>query len=390
MVDDIKNRPLDEIRAAYKKYLNTQNLSQNTVMTSSTDAFYIWRKKGQEAFWQIVLSDNFEVLGKSTLLELLVQQSSGNAEANLSGYMAHLRRFRRFLKTSGIEFSESKQNSSPAVSAVVNSQDPFILQESPYKFDVDKNGLLALTSGNVDRINFIIENDSNYRSDMDPENKESTYNYIRNHPYTRDYEVILGIVERIDIQNSTHQASSGVKQGDNRGREITAQFICDLPDFYERLKNEDAGLVNQIAGAIPGRYTFSFASKYCTYWSRYLLEADGYSIYDKILREILPYYAWVYIGENHMARKQSKIEKEFGQRNRGDYLGYRNLIDRIRREVECRTGYAITRKDFDHLLWYYYKGDADIKEKGSKILLHKSRTTVALEFVGNERSRLWI
>jgi len=142
-------------------------------------------------------------------------------------------------------------------------------------------------------------------------------------------------------------------------------------------------LVNQIAGAIPGRYTFSFASKYCTYWSRYLLEADGYSIYDKILREILPYYAWVYIGENHMARKQSKIEKEFGQRNRGDYLGYRNLIDRIRREVECRTGYAITRKDFDHLLWYYYKGDADIKEKGSNILLHKSRTTVALEFVGN-------
>jgi hypothetical protein len=118
-----------------------------------------------------------------------------------------------------------------------------------------------------------------------------------------------------------------VKQGDNRGREITAQFICDLPDFYERLKNEDAGLVNQIAGAIPGRYTFSFASKYCTYLSRYLLETDGYSIYDKILREILPYYAWVYIGENHMARKQSKIEKEFGQRNRGDYLGYRNLID---------------------------------------------------------------
>lgn len=207
MVDDIKNRPLDEIRAAYKKYLNTQNLSQNTVMTSSTDAFYIWRKKGQEAFWQIVLSDNFEVLGKSTLLELLVQQSSGNAEANLSGYMAHLRRFRRFLKTSGIEFSESKQDSSPAVSAVVNSQDPFILQESPYKFDVDKNGLLALTSGNVDRINFIIENDSNYRSDMDPENKESTYNYIRNHPYTRDYEVILGIVERIDIQNSTPKES---------------------------------------------------------------------------------------------------------------------------------------------------------------------------------------
>ena len=81
--------------------------------------------------------------------------------------------------------------------------------------------MLALTPRNVDRINFIIENDSNYRSDMDPDNDESTYNYIRNHPYTRDYEVTLGIVERIDIQNSTHQASSGVQQGDNQGREIT-------------------------------------------------------------------------------------------------------------------------------------------------------------------------
>ncbi len=165
MVDDIKNRPLDEIRAAYKKYLNTQNLSQNTVMTSSTDAFYIWRKKGQEAFWQIVLSDNFEVLGKSTLLELLVQQSSGNAEANLSGYMAHLRRFRRFLKTSGIEFSESKQNSSPAVSAVVNSQD-LLFTGSRTSLMLTRMGACA-DLWDVDRINFIIENDSNYRSDMD-------------------------------------------------------------------------------------------------------------------------------------------------------------------------------------------------------------------------------
>jgi hypothetical protein len=71
MIEDIEKRTLDDVRAAYKKYLNGQNLSKNTIMTSSTDAFYIWRKQGADSFWNIVFSDNFETLGKDTLLELL-------------------------------------------------------------------------------------------------------------------------------------------------------------------------------------------------------------------------------------------------------------------------------------------------------------------------------
>ena len=73
MIEDIEKRTLDDVRAAYKKYLNGQNLSKNTIMTSSTDAFYIWRKQGADSFWNIVFSDNFETLGKDTLLELLSQ-----------------------------------------------------------------------------------------------------------------------------------------------------------------------------------------------------------------------------------------------------------------------------------------------------------------------------
>ena len=99
MIEDIADRSLDDIRAAYKKYLGTQNISQNTITTSSTDAFYIWRKQDTETFWRTVLSDDFEALGKATLLDLLRQQSGGNAEANASGYMAHLRRFKRFLQS---------------------------------------------------------------------------------------------------------------------------------------------------------------------------------------------------------------------------------------------------------------------------------------------------
>ncbi len=66
----------------------------------------------------------------------------------------------------------------------------------PYIFDDDNNGIISLTKNNVQRINFIIENDPNYRSDSDPYNENSTYNYIRNHPYTTDYKEILEIVKK--------------------------------------------------------------------------------------------------------------------------------------------------------------------------------------------------
>ena len=80
MIEDVTKRSLDDVRAAYKKYLNEQNLSKNTIMTSSTDAFYVWRKLGADSFWDIIFSDSFEALGKETLLELLRQKSGGNAE----------------------------------------------------------------------------------------------------------------------------------------------------------------------------------------------------------------------------------------------------------------------------------------------------------------------
>lgn len=256
-----------------------------------------------------------------------------------------------------------------------------------FEFDLDKNGFPALTEKNVALIDFLIENDSNYRYDADSNNADSTYNLIRSCGETFDYENILKIVTKVDLQNSTHQASEGSKGG-NKGRELTAAFISKIDDFYGRLKNEDPLLVNEIAKAIPTRYTFSFASKYCNYMSRYLLDGDGYSIYDKIICDILPYYAWIYLGEKYKAQKKSIVAKKFGEKDKGDYAGYRDLIDNIRSKAFEITGYMIHRVDFDHLLWYYFKGDTDVVEKESGKLIYKSRITRALELVGNPSSRL--
>lgn len=256
-----------------------------------------------------------------------------------------------------------------------------------YSFDIDKNGFPALTRKNVELINFLIDNDSNYRYDADPQNADSTYNVIRKFGETYKVDELEKIITKIDLQNSTHQASEG-SRGGNRGRIITAEYISNIENLYERLKNEDAELVNEIAKAIPTRYTFSFASKYCTYMSRYLFEADGYSIYDLILCNILPYYAWVYLGENHKANRNSKVASEYGMKGNGDYKGYRDLIDRIRMKSNELTGYSIRRVDFDHLLWYYFKGDRDVKDTIGNII-YSSRITRALRIVGNDDSRLW-
>lgn len=227
----------------------------------------------------------------------------------------------------------------------------YISTSDAYHFNMDHNGFPALTRDNVRRIDFLIEHDSKYNFNRIKE-------LIQRHKKTQINNEILEIVKLIDVQNSTHQASQG-KNGGNGGREKTADAICKIDDFYTRLEKGDPKLVNEIAKeAIEGRYTFSFASKYCTYVARYTFDgaaADNYSIYDKIICNILPYYAWYYTGTGEYNKKDS-IAKKFGKKDHGDYEGYRDLIDKIRDASKKRTDYHISREDFDHLLWYYFKG----------------------------------
>ena len=259
-----------------------------------------------------------------------------------------------------------------------------IITGDAYHFDMDHNGFPAFTEENVKRINFILENDSNYRFD-DEKHPDSVCHCIKKlkNPESelQNKDVILEIVKRIDKQNSTHQSSTGSQKntGEN-GLVQTAEHIEGIKNFYHRLEEGDAELVNEISQSIKNRRTFSFASKYCTYVSRYLFEGkkgDRYCIYDKILCDILPYYAWVYLREHYKARSRSKIDAEFC----GDYDEYRKLIDRIRESSKAITGYEISRKDFDHLLWYYFKGDRDIREGKRGKIIYKSRITKALELV---------
>ena len=237
-----------------------------------------------------------------------------------------------------------------------------INKKNPYVFDLDENDMPAISQNNIDLANALSQHDPAYRISNDENDERSSIWYIKdvdktNPCFLSHYETVLEIVNRLDKENSTHLSVKG--NGKEDGRSLTARCICNINNLRNRLKRGDTELVKEIALAVDGRNNFSFATKFCAFVSRALFEgeqADHYCIYDKVLSDVLPYYAYIYFGETkYKKRKNSAIETMF--KDKEDYEGYKELIDRIREKAAEKTGILITRKDFDLLLWLYFRGD---------------------------------
>jgi len=259
MIADITNRSLDDIRSAYKNYLNEQSLSKNTIMTSSTDAFYIWRKQGADPFWQIVFSDKFETLGKETILGLLRQQSNGNAESNVNGYMAHLRRFRRFLQSEvALEIPEAISHAiAPTESKPVKLAQmlptPSVEQVEYYLAQWDALEDYHLQEDALNQLFF----------NLCPDNKN-----------------ISGILLKVSVLNDFY--STNIFKVFPVAKHILSLHID------ERLQSGDVTLVDDIKEVeISGKTLnfYSFATKYCSHH-----RPLDYPIYDSYVDEVLRYY----------------------------------------------------------------------------------------------------
>lgn len=220
--------------------------------------------------------------------------------------------------------------------------------------------LAKLTRDNVAIVEAMIRNDSAYRQSTKvsaaPEKKyggSSAYwmtelkdVLLNGKESNNTYKTIIkGAVEAVDRENSTHL------NADKCGREEIIERICafDRQELLECLKNpdyKDMKLVREIARITSAesraRTNVSFASKFCHYACFYIFEGtefqDNYSIYDSILRRVLPTYMEYF-----------EIEEKY---DLSDYGQYRMAVDRIRQA----SGIEISRNGFDHLLWYYHKG----------------------------------
>jgi hypothetical protein len=259
MIEDVTKRSLDDIRAAYKKYLNGQNLSKNTMITSLTDAFYVWRKKGADSFWNIVFSNSFETLGQEMLLDLLHQQSSGNAESNVNGYMAHLRRFRRFLQSEvALEIPKTDSHavapteSTPAKIVQVLPA-PTIEQVEYYLAQWDALEDYRLQEDALSQLFFNLCPDNNNISD---------------------------ILLKVSVLNDFY--STNIFKVFPVAKHILSLQIDD------RLQHGDGTLVDDIKEVMISGKTlnfYSFATKYCSHH-----KPLDYPIYDSYVDEVLRYY----------------------------------------------------------------------------------------------------
>ena len=94
---ELNTLPLEKVRSLYKEFLIDKGKGHSTIQTYTSDTFYLWNNVSKEYFWEIVTSDDFENEAKSTLREALAENSSGQVDDLLNGYVAVLRMFRNFV-----------------------------------------------------------------------------------------------------------------------------------------------------------------------------------------------------------------------------------------------------------------------------------------------------
>ena len=86
----------------------------------------------------------------------------------------------------------------------------------------------------------------------------------------------------------------GNKQN-NQGISIFVEGLLErgLENIKKQIQHGVPEIVDELAVLVPNRLNFSFATKFCTYCNRYCFGKDDYSIYDSVVSNILPYYAYV-------------------------------------------------------------------------------------------------
>ena len=237
----MKSLPYDELRALYRNFLHSQNISQLTINTAYTDTFYLWRKGSKDLFWNAVTDTDFEDTAKNELIKALSENSSGNAKSLANSYLSHLRRFRLFLATDGIaDSSSTPKQEKTAYRAYTRKK----------KMDVD------VPNPSIEQVKFYLtkwDGLENYHLQEDALNKL----FFELCPKNTDVIDILLKASTLNDFYSTNIFSIYP----------VAKHICAL-DIDARLKAGEVTLVGDIQYVTIGdtlKNFYSFASKYCSH-----------------------------------------------------------------------------------------------------------------------------
>ncbi|MED0705074.1 PD-(D/E)XK nuclease family protein [Aneurinibacillus aneurinilyticus] len=324
-INKMKALPYDELRALYRNFLHSQNISKATINTAYVDTFYLWRKGSKELFWNAVTATDFENEAKNALIKALSENSTGNVSSLVNGYLSHLRRFRLFLASDGTAEPSVLNQGKTANRAYTRKK----------KMDVD------VPYPSIEQVEFYLvkwDGLENYHLQEDALNKL----FFELCPKNTDVIDILLKASTLNDFYSTNIFSIYP----------VAKHICAL-DIDTRLKAGDVTLVGDIQYVTIGdieKNFYSFATKYCSHHNPL-----DYPIYDSYVDEVLRYF-----------RNRDSFS-DFQDGDLKDYVNFKGIL------IDFRAFYGLDKfnlKQIDQYVWQlgkdYFPKNYGKKNRGDK------------------------
>lgn len=305
-INKMKALSHDELRALYKIFLHSQNISKATINTAYVDTFYLWRKGSKDLFWNAATATDFENEAKGALIKALSENSTGNVNSLVNGYLSHLRRFRLFLASDGTAEPSTPKQEKTANRAYTRKK----------KMDVD------VPAPSIEQVEFYLakwDGLENYHLQEDALNKL----FFELSPKNTDVIDILLKASTLNDFYSTNIFSIYP----------VAKHIFAL-DIDSRLKAGDVTLVRDIQYVTIGdteKNFYSFASKYCSHHNPL-----DYPIYDSYVDEVLRYF-----------RNRDNFA-DFQDGDLKDYVKFKGIL------IDFRAFYGLDKynlKQIDQYVW---------------------------------------
>ena len=258
LFDQIRQMSIEDIRDAYTEYLNTQNLSPLTVQTSRSDAFYLLRNDDTLDFWAMLQSEDFEKIASTHLQAVLSSRSKGNTSANISSYMAHLRRFRRFLFSDSevpqpVFSTKEKKERTPRKKHRTDIPSPTPQEVLNYQASWDRMDDYREQERALNRLFF----------DLAPSNKDLADILIKVTTLNQFYSTNIFSIYPVAKHIQSLQIDARLASGD-------CTLVNDIQVVHLKEKT---------------KHFYSFASKYCSHHN-----PDAFPIYDSYVDEVLRYF----------------------------------------------------------------------------------------------------
>lgn len=312
LYDEIRKLSLDEIRELYIGYLKKEGFALSTITVAKSDAFYLLNHDAETDFWELLQADDFEQRASLRMRAVLSEKSKGNVEKNISGYMAHLRRFRKFVFSDSEQFKDAQDR----------KKDKQIRTKKGGRKVGRKVARPEIPRPTEEAVKL-------YQREWDAEEeyreKETALRYLFKSvaPENKNITDILLKVTTLNQFYSTYIFSVY----------SVAKKILAL-DIDERIKAGDLSLVEEIKSVtVKGKekHFYSFASKYCSHHN-----PEQFPIYDSYVDKVLRYFRDV-DGFSSFTADELK-----------DYVRFSGVISAFRQYYHLEK---FTIKEIDKYLW---------------------------------------